>query len=166
MTEPVNGQPAPASFEERLWVPMRWWLAALLLVASLWLALLVSTPALVTWAATGTAVLLALVLLLGYGGARIAVGPEGVTAGRACLDWPACGEVVALDAERTRAVRGVDADARAFLLLRPYLSQSVQVMVGDPHDPTPYWLLSSRRPQTLAATVAARRAASSPTVQD
>jgi hypothetical protein len=47
-------------------------------------------------------------------------------------------------------VAGVDADARAFLLLRPYLKRSLKVQVLDPADPTPYWLLSTRRPAKLA----------------
>ena len=51
-----------------------------------------------------------------------------------------------LDAEETRRVHGVDADARAFLLTRPYLKRSVQVPVHDPADPTPYWLVSTRHP--------------------
>ena len=44
---------------------------------------------------------------------------------------------------------GVDADARAYLLLRPYLKRAVQVDLADPADPTPYWLLqhaTSRNP--------------------
>jgi hypothetical protein len=47
----------------------------------------------------------------------------------------------------------VDADARAYLLLRPYVKQSVQVPVEDPADPTPYWMLSTRRPHDLATAI-------------
>ena len=46
---------------------------------------------------------------------------------------------------------GVDADARAFLLLRPYLKRAVQVEIADPADPTPYWLVRTRHPDELAA---------------
>ena len=48
----------------------------------------------------------------------------------------------------------VEADARAFLLLRPYVKTAVRVDLEDPADPTPYWLLSSRRPEALAAALA------------
>ena len=60
------------------------------------------------------------------------------------------GAVQALDAEGARRAAGVEADARAYLLLRPYRKRAVRVEVSDPADPTPYWLLSSRRPDDLA----------------
>jgi hypothetical protein len=59
----------------------------------------------------------------------------------------------ALDAEAARRAAGVEADARAYLLLRPYLTRAVRVQVVDPADPTPYWLVSTRRPRTLAAVL-------------
>jgi hypothetical protein len=48
---------------------------------------------------------------------------------------------------------GVDADARAYLVLRGYCGGAVKVEVDDPGDPTPYWLVSSRRPLQLAAAL-------------
>ena len=47
--------------------------------------------------------------------------------------------------EETRVTMGVGADARAFLFTRPYCRGSVKVTLDDRVDPTPYWLLSSRR---------------------
>jgi len=49
----------------------------------------------------------------------------------------------------------VDADARAFLLLRPYLRRAVMVPVQDPADPTPYWLVSTRQPERLVRALVA-----------
>ena len=65
------------------------------------------------------------------------------------------GAVAALDADQTRLVSGRDADARAYLLLRPYLNRAVRVEITDPADPTPYWLVSSRHPEALAAALGA-----------
>jgi hypothetical protein len=45
-------------------------------------------------------------------------------------------------------VAGRDADARAYLLLRPYLKRAVRVEITDPADPTPYWLVSTRHPKS------------------
>ena len=53
-------------------------------------------------------------------------------------------------------MHGVDADARAFLYTRPYLKRSVRLPVLDPADRTPYWLVSTRHPQRLAAALSAR----------
>lgn len=141
------------TYSERLTVPVSWWLLATAFVLSLWLALAVAVPAAVVW---GVAILVALVvaaLLLGYGAVRIAVGPEGVRVGRALLDWASCGSVEALDADGTHRLQGVEADARAFLVVRPYLRRAVRIEVDDDADPTPYWLVSSRHPERLVAAV-------------
>ena len=53
-----------------------------------------------------------------------------------------------------RLQAGRDADARAYLLLRPYLKRGVRIDLTDPSDPAPYWLISSRRPDGLAAALA------------
>ena len=57
--------------------------------------------------------------------------------------------MTALDADGVRRQAGVDADARAFLLLRPYLKRGVRIDITDPADPAPYWLVGSRRPEEL-----------------
>jgi hypothetical protein len=54
----------------------------------------------------------------------------------------------------------VDADARAYLLLRPYLKRGVRVDIVDPDDPTPYWLVSCRRPEDLVSAVRVGRSRS------
>jgi hypothetical protein len=89
--------------------------------------------------------------------ARIEVGPEGLAAGRALLPPQALGAATALDAEAAAAVRGPQADARAFLVLRGWVKTAVRVEVADPADPTPYWYISTRRPEELAAALAAVR---------
>ena len=71
----------------------------------------------------------------------------------------ACGPVQALDEQGTRRLRGVDADARAYLALRPYVARAVRVQVEDPADSTPYWLVSSRRPERLVAALEEARPA-------
>jgi DUF3093 family protein len=140
-------------YDERLGVPLRWWALATMFLASMLLAFLVATP---LWIAlTGTAVLVVLVLtlFLGYGAARISVHDGVLTAGRARIPLAHVGDVVPLDADDTRRLAGRDADARAYLLLRPYLRRAVRIRIDDPADPTPYWLVSTRRPERLAAAL-------------
>ena len=60
---------------------------------------------------------------------------------------------VVLDADQARRRAGVDADARAHLVLRPYVATAVEITLDDPADPVPYWLVSTRRPDALAAAV-------------
>jgi hypothetical protein len=140
-------------YDERLGVPLRWWALATMFLASMLIAFLVATPAWVAVAGTAVLVALVLALFLGYGAARVSVRDGVLTAGRARISLEHVGEVEALDAARTRLLAGREADARAFLLLRPYLSRAVRIGIDDPADPTPYWLVSSRRPDRLAAAL-------------
>lgn len=141
-------------FAERLSVPLRWWAQGTMLVATLWLALVVAVPLTVAWTVTGAALALMVALFVSYGAARISVDGEVLRAGRAHISTAHVGAVTALDADAMRLQAGRDADARAFLLLRPYLKRGVRIDLTDPSDPTPYWLISSRRPDRLAAALA------------
>jgi hypothetical protein len=145
-------------FEERLRVPLRWWVQATMLVASMWLAFIVAMPpgkAWVAWGATGVLAALTVALLVGYGSARVVVADGILHVGPADIPVAMLGRPVAHDAESTRRLAGVDANARAYLLLRPYLKRSVQVAVTDPADPVPYWLVSTRRPDELVGALSA-----------
>ncbi len=140
-------------YAERLTVPLRWWVQGTMLVASLWLAVVVALPGVAAWTVTGLAMVLLGSLLLAYGAARIEVVDGELRAGRARIELHHLGAASALDADETRNLAGRDADARAFLLLRPYLKRGVRVAVLDPDDPAPYWLLSTRRPSELAGVL-------------
>jgi hypothetical protein len=146
-----------AGYRERLYVPVRWWGLLLLFLVGLWLAVVVSTPAPVMIAVTVLATGLGAGVLVGYGAAQVAVEDRTLTAGRARLEWACCGPATALTAEETRRLHGVDADPMAYLLVRPYITTAVRVEVRDPADPTPYWMLSSRRPEMLAESINAAR---------
>ncbi|WP_345267063.1 DUF3093 domain-containing protein [Nocardioides nanhaiensis] len=135
---------------ERLGVPLRWWVQGTMLVASLWLALVVATPPVVAYGVTLVALLLLAAALISFGSARIEVAHDELRAGRARIEARHLGRAHALDAEQTGRVAGREADARAFLLLRPYLPRAVRVEITDPADPAPYWLLSTRHPEDLA----------------
>lgn len=140
-------------YDERLRVPLRWWVQGTMLVATFWLAMIVALPGALAWAVTAILSALAVSLFLGYGGARVRLHDGVLQAGRARIETRFLGDVQPLDREHTRRLTGVDADARAYLLLRPYLSRAVRVEIVDPRDPTPYWLLSTRDPGRLAAAL-------------
>jgi hypothetical protein len=145
--------PAETDYHERLGVPLRWWVQGTMLVASLWLAVVVAVPGPVAYLVTGVAMLLLVAGLLAYGGVRVSVADGVFRAGRAYIEGRHLGVVEALDAEQTRRTAGPGADARAYLVLRPYLKRAVKVQITDPADPTPYWLVCSRHPEDLAGAL-------------
>ena len=147
--------PTSVAYSERLHVPLRWWVQATMLLVSLWLAFVVAMPAWAAWSATGVILALTFGLMAWFGSVRVAVHDGTLYAGPAHISLDLLGPAEPLDAEETRRVHGVDADARAFLLTRPYLKRSVKVVVEDPADRTPYWLVSTRHPRELAAALSA-----------
>ena len=149
--------PQPAAYDERLRVPLRWWALGTMFVASVLLAFLVALPLWLALAGTGVLVVVWVGLFTAYGAARISVRDGVLTAGRARIPVAYVGGVDALDAAGTRLLAGREADARAYLLIRPYLRRSVRVDIADPADPTPYWLLTTRHPDQLAAALSSAR---------
>ena len=153
---PANGDSptgAVGRHHEQLSVPLRWWVQGTMLVATFWLAFIVSMPAGLAWASTGVLVLAMVGLFLGYGAPRVEVADGWLRAGRARISGEFLRGAEPLDPDATRRAAGVEADARAYLLLRPYLKRSVRVRVHDPADPTPYWLVSTRHPEQLATAI-------------
>jgi hypothetical protein len=143
----------PARYDERLAVPLRWWVQGVMLVATLWLALIVAIPGVAAWISTGIALALLASVLGSFGSARVSVVDGWFRAGRARIEAEHLGGVTALDAEETRRVAGPEADARAYLLLRPYAKRAVKVEITDPADPAPYWLVCTRHPDELASAL-------------
>lgn len=135
-----------------------WWVIPAFFIATLWLAYVVAAgPGWATLAAVAAGGIV-LACLLSYGNARIRVHDGELTAGRAQIPLSAIGDIKALDEDEARALRGPQADPRAYLLIRPYLPAAVRVDIDDPADLTPYWFIATRRPQALAEALRAERA--------
>ncbi len=145
-----------ALYAERLFVPVSWWLLGALFVVSVGWAFFVATPLVAAAVAVVVTGLLVGTLLVRYGSALVRVDGETLRAGRAVLPLGNVGAVEALDAVATHRLLGPDADARAFLVTRPYCRTAVRVEVLDATDPTPYWVISSRQPARLAAHLSRR----------
>lgn len=123
-----------------------------MLVASFWFAIAVAIPSVLAAALISLAAgALVAFGFLAYGGTRITLDEHELRVGRAHIERSFLAGCQALDPEETRRVAGPEADARAHLVLRPYLKRSVRITLDDPGDPTPYWLVSTRHPHRLAS---------------
>ena len=141
-------------FRERLYVPLAWWLLAmptvLILGATLYAGLAEPWPVIVMVGFAGGCA----ALLITMGLATVEVGDGALRAGGAVLPLAAISEVVALDEKQSTRLRGPRADPAAHLSSRPYLKESVYLAVSPPADPAvPYWLIGTRHPAELAATI-------------
>jgi hypothetical protein len=80
----------------------------------------------------------------------VEVTDTALTAGRARLPRSSIEGATVLDAAGTRVHRGPLADARTFVLLRPWTaSTAVLVTLNDSTDPHPTWILTSKHPDQL-----------------
>jgi hypothetical protein len=140
-------------YYERLRVPVSWWLVSascvLILGTTLWAGFSVVIGLSVYLVMSG---LLALALLT-FGSVAVEVTPAELAVGSRRLAIGQITEVSPMDAEQTTALRGPRADVAAFLLIRPYLPESVYLAPAG----QPYWLIGTRRPAELAAAVAEAR---------
>jgi hypothetical protein len=140
-------------YRERLRVPLAWWLlampSALILGATLYAGLTGPWPVIIV------AVLVAgcAVLLITMGLGTIEVRDGTLRTGNDVLPLTAVSEVVCLDEKQTTRLRGPQADPAARLYSRPYLKESVYLAVAPPSPAGPYWLIGTRHPAELAATV-------------
>lgn len=72
---------------------------------------------------------------------------------RASLDRTVIGELTQITQENIFAERGPKLDFRAFTVFQGTVKSAVKIQLNDPSDPTPYWLISTRRPAQLIAAL-------------
>lgn len=139
-------------YRERLVPPPSWWVLGTLFALSVFAAVVVAAG--LDWGLTAGLLSLAITAALFWSGATtVTVSDAELSVGRARLEMPYLAGCRPLDAEQTRRRTGPEADARAYLVLRPYVRTAVEVTLDDPEDPVPYWLVSSRRPRQLVSAL-------------
>jgi len=142
---------------ERLWPSLSTWLAVGVMAAFCAVVALPFGP--VPGAVTFGAAMLVMGGALLSAAAVVGVRGGEFVARRAHVPVELLGELTALDAAAMRHARGPGLDARAYLCLRGWVGPGLRLDLVDPQDPTPYWLISCRRPQRLLDAVAERRQA-------
>ena len=112
---------------------------------------------------TGLAIALGLLVPLGLNlivqllAPAITVADGQLVADRISIPVSALGKVSQLNKEEFSEALGPRADPRAQLMIRGYVPGGVKIEVTDPEDPTPYLLISSRKPEKLAVALDANR---------
>jgi Protein of unknown function (DUF3093) len=123
-----------------LWLLAIVYFFMLTLVISLWAAL-GNGAALISLAV----VTAALVWIYSASALIIEVDELELKVGKAHIALGFIGNSVNLDNEAIKRVRTRDADPRAFLAIRFWAPEGVQILINDINDSTPYWLISSDR---------------------
>jgi hypothetical protein len=131
-------------------VPLWWWPIALGLAGLGAAEIGLGAPGPRGWVPFAVLLPLTAAVLLGSSALRVRVTDEEFQVDDARLPLRFVQEVVAIDAAGRRELLGPAGDQLAFLVLRPWIGTAVQVVLDDPDDPTPYWLVSTRKPVQLA----------------
>lgn len=142
--------PAP-DYTERLWPSSGFWLVVPLVGVGVALSLWPLGPAVAVSAAVVVLALCVAGLL--QASPRLEVSGGELQAGRAHVPLVLLGSARAYVGEDARQQRGPRLDARAFLVLRGWVDPVLRIELTDPQDPTPYWLVSTRHPDRLAAAL-------------
>ena len=139
------------TFHERLRPAIWVYLAtALVIPASLLVFLPISPTAGI---AVAIGLYLAVLVVLVVTTPTVEVVDGELRAGRARIPLGFVARAAGFRGAEATAERGTRLNARAWLLLRGWIDPVVRIELDDPDDPTPYWLVSTRRPDELVAAL-------------
>jgi hypothetical protein len=152
--------PHGVRYRERLWVPWWWWPLAFALAALIAFEVNLGIARLPAWLSFGTLFTVATGALLWLGRVEIQV-TGGTSSGASVELW--AGEAhlpvtaIARSAEIARSAKsaalGRQLDPAAYVLHRAWVGPMILVVLDDPDDPTPYWLVSCRHPERVLSAL-------------
>jgi hypothetical protein len=138
-------------YRERLRVPWWWWPPGLGLAGLIALEVNQGVPALPTWVAA--------VVLLWFGKTEVSVvggtGEAELWAGAAHLPVSVISRSAEVPKSAKSAALGRQLDPAAYVVHRAWIGPMVLLVLDDPDDPTPYWLVSCRHPDRVLSALRA-----------
>jgi hypothetical protein len=147
-------------YHERLRVPAWWWLPGFGLAALIALEVDQGVQAMPAWIPFAVLLPVAAAVLLWFGrfDVRVVSSPGGET--ELCVNaahLPV--SVISRSAEVPRSAKsaalGRQLDPAAYVVHRAWVGPMVLLVLDDPDDPTPYWLVSCRHPDRVLAALRA-----------
>jgi hypothetical protein len=142
-------------YRERLYLPWWHWIMPLVAAGILAAEVHMGYPGVRTWLPYLIVMPLTLLMLWRFGSAKVEIHDGELWAGEAHLPLRYAGEVRMVPATMKRRALGPGFDPAAFALTKSWIGPMVWIQLTDPADPTPYWLLSTRSPERLAAALEA-----------
>ena len=136
-------------FDERLRTPWWWYLVAVFIGAVLAGEFGVADKALTVWIPFGVLLPGSAVIVWSMGRNRVSVIGNELWFNDAHLPLDVISAAAALDAVTLRKLVGRYGDPQAFVAIRAWVGPGIQIILDDPEDPTPYWVISTRRPEEL-----------------
>lgn len=144
-------------YRERLWVPLWWWLPGLGLGALIALEVDQGVSAVPDWLPYAVLLPVAAVALLGLGRTEVRVvddnGNTELWVGNAHLPASVVTRSAVVPRSAKSAALGRQLDPAAYVVHKTWVGPLVLLVLNDPDDPTPYWLISARHPDKVLAAL-------------
>jgi hypothetical protein len=80
----------------------------------------------------------------------IKVNKETLAVGRVSIPRSLLGSINEIAKDEIFQERGPKLDPAAYRVFQGTVKTAIKIVVRDPSDPTPYWIVSTRRPAQLA----------------
>ena len=84
---------------------------------------------------------------------KITVSENELRIDKAHIERKYLGKVTVLDSDAMRLLRTRDADPAAYLAIKFWAAKGIKIEIADSRDTTPYWLITSKRGEELAASL-------------
>lgn len=144
-------------YRERLRVPWWWWPPGLGLAALIALEVNQGVGAVPNWLPYAVLLPVAAVALLWLGKTEVRVfGGSGETelwVGAAHLPTAVVSRSAEVPRSAKSAALGRQLDPAAYVVHRAWVGPMVLLVLDDPDDPTPYWLISCRHPDRVLSAL-------------
>jgi hypothetical protein len=144
-------------YRERLRVPWWWWLPGLGLAGLIAFEVNLGVPAVPNWVPFAVLLPVAAVVLLWFGKTEVSVvsgsGGTELLVGAAHLPVSVIARSAEVPKTAKSAALGRQLDPAAYVVHRAWVGPMVLLILDDPDDPTPYWLVSCRHPDRLLAAL-------------
>ena len=157
---PVSGSRVTSQtvrYRERLWVPWWWWPLGLGVAALIAKEVNMGVRTLPPWLPYVVLGAVAAGVLLWLGRVEVRVvetGPDvELWAGQAHLPASVVSRTEEIPRTAKSAALGRQLDPAAFVLHRGWVGPLVLLVLDDPDDPTPYWLVSARHPERVLSAL-------------
>ena len=86
----------------------------------------------------------------------IQVGSSHLTVARAKIPRNLLGNIEEIAKDQIFSERGPKLEPAAYKVFQGTVKTAIKITVNDPNDPTPYWIISTRKPAQLAEVLRAK----------
>ena len=87
---------------------------------------------------------------------KIEVDKQNLTVGRASIPRDLLGKIIEIPKDEIFFERGPGLDPASFKVFQGTVKTAVKIIIEDPEDPTPYWIISTRNPAQLVTVLTSK----------